>query len=118
MSEYIPDCWKILSFNYAGQTIDKILSGWYGGYANGDSWRLSSGIKDIIDSGDHYTITNESGSIYQCYKESERISGIMAEQINHFEDAIIKHNEQNLKDSVAYSWNVIITLTVIKMKCT
>ena len=64
MSEYTPDRWVVLNIN---NTIHKILSGWYGGYLDGDSWRLSSGITKIIKHLDHLEIHNESGSIYYCY---------------------------------------------------
>lgn len=77
MSQYRPDCWRIVKFVSAYGDYKKVLSGWYGGFANGDSWRLSSGITNIEEHDDHYLITNESGSVYTCYKYCERMSNIM-----------------------------------------
>ena len=68
--EYSPDVWVILE---AGNTR-KVLGGWYGGFANSNSWRLSSGITRIVEHNDYYEIHNESGSIYKCHKDYERTS--------------------------------------------
>jgi len=78
MSEYIPDCWVIVRMNYNGEIIDKILSGWFGGYGGSDEWRLSSGIRALTEEDDRYVIINESGSVYYCGKQVERMSGLMS----------------------------------------
>ena len=80
MTQYTPDAWVIVRFSKAGEVTDKILSGWYGGYLGGDSWRISSGITKIEDDGEFYRITNHSGSVYTCHKRLEKMSGIMASQ--------------------------------------
>lgn len=76
MSEYTPDCWVIVEFSgtKVPKTYRRILAGWYGGYAGSNSWKLSSGIEDMIDRGDHWEIPNHSGSVYHCYKAVERFS--------------------------------------------
>lgn len=79
---YTPDRWLLVSLrsNLTNSTIIKILAGWYGGYTQGDSWRLSSGVTSILDEGDFYTITNESGSVYKCFKSeygTTSYSGLM-----------------------------------------
>ena len=76
MSAYTPDVWVIveISGSKVPETYRRILSGWYGGFTNGDSWKMSSGILDIIDRGDHWEIPNHSGSVYFCYKNREQFS--------------------------------------------
>jgi hypothetical protein len=77
MSNYTPDLWEILElkFNDSEEITRKIMASWYGGYLDGDSWRLSSGITEIIDKETYYEIHNESGSVYHCNKNSRGMSG-------------------------------------------
>ena len=76
MNTYTPDTWSILLFDSPTYgKIHKVFGGWYGGFTQGDSWMLSSGMKDLVDEGDFYSSTQESGSIYQLYKNSEKLSG-------------------------------------------
>jgi len=73
MSDYFPDRWVILKTTNPESDppgFYKIFSGWKGSWTNGDAWRLSSGITEIIDCGEYYSIENESGSVYACHKES------------------------------------------------
>ena len=74
--EYTPDCWVIVEFSgtKVPKTYRRILAGWHGGYAGSNSWKLSSGIEDMIDRGTHWEIPNHSGSVYYCYKAAERFS--------------------------------------------
>lgn len=66
MIMYRPDRWVVLKLP-AGY---KVLAGWSGGYLDGDSWRLNSGITKVNQDGDLYFFSGYSGSIYQCYKDS------------------------------------------------
>lgn len=68
MSEYNPDKWEIVRFVGKDKTWYKVLGGWSGGYLDGDSWRLSSGLEEISDDGSYYIMKNYSGSIYKCHK--------------------------------------------------
>jgi hypothetical protein len=67
-NHYIPDKWIIIEISSAEDSVRKVFATWSGGYLDGDSWRLSSGITKVEDKGDWYLFHNESGSIYQCYK--------------------------------------------------
>ncbi len=42
-----PDAWVIVEVNHEGEQFQKIIAGWSGGYLNGNSWRLSSPIKEM-----------------------------------------------------------------------
>jgi len=74
--EYTPDCWVIVEFSGTAvpKTYRRVLAGWYGGYTGSNSWKLSSGIEEMTDMGNHWKILNSSGSIYYCYKAVERFS--------------------------------------------
>ena len=68
-----PNSWVILEVNYEGEQFQKILCGWSGGYLDGDSWRMSSPIKELnidIDS-EWITAITETGSTYNLLKESQ-----------------------------------------------
>jgi len=62
-----PDRWVIVKVPGGA----KVLGSWSGGYLDGDSWRLSSGLERIEEDGDYYLMHNYSGSIYKCHKEME-----------------------------------------------
>ena len=68
-----PNSWVIIEINHEGEQIQKILSGWSGGYLYGDSWRLSSPIKtiDIKLDEDFFTVVTNSGSVYTLRKSSQ-----------------------------------------------
>lgn len=75
MNTYTPDTWSILLFNSPTYgKIHKVFAGWYGGFTQGDSWKLSSGIVSMEDSEKHFSSLQESGSIYNLYKNSEKLS--------------------------------------------
>lgn len=74
MSDYTPDRWVVVEMNSEHGKIRKILGSWYGGYAGSDSWRMNSGITEVIDQGQHYDVVGYSGSVYKCYKGSEGMS--------------------------------------------
>lgn len=69
-----PDKWVILRITHEGTSIYKLLAGWYGGYLGSDEWRLSSGIISVVEEQYCYDFTNESGSVYRCYKNAEGMS--------------------------------------------
>lgn len=78
-----PDSWKIVKFTSPQHgSVYKVLAGWYGGYANGDAWRLNSGIVSVTETETHYDFLGDSGSIYHCAKVCEHLSGIMASQLD------------------------------------
>ena len=68
-----PDSWVILEVNHEGDQFQRILSGWSGSYLYGDSWRMSSPIKElnIKVNQDFFTATTDSGSTYQLFKSRQ-----------------------------------------------
>ncbi len=72
MTEYTPDNWVILNLK-AGKLDSgfyKVLAGWSGGYLDGDSWRMNSGITKVEQDDNCYYFYGESGSCYKCHKDS------------------------------------------------
>jgi hypothetical protein len=64
-----PDNWVVIKFE--GKTPHyKILGGWSGGYLDGDSWRMNSGIVRVEEENDRLNFYGASGSCYSCHKES------------------------------------------------
>lgn len=72
MTEYTPDSWVVIKMTHNNGIIYKVLGGWAGGYLNGDSWRLNSGIEKCeynIDN-DKWRFYGASGSVYAVNPES------------------------------------------------
>jgi hypothetical protein len=89
-----PDSWVIIEVNHEGEQFQKILSGWSGGYLHGDSWRLSSPIKelDISTVRDYFIAKTGSGSIYNLRSESQGLrmsnAGMWNQLKEKFGDAV------------------------------
>lgn len=66
MSEYRPDSWVVLKMNHKGEVLYKVLGGWAGGYVQGSSWRLNSGIERVEKDADTNKLRfiGSSGSVY------------------------------------------------------
>ena len=71
-SEYIPDKWLIIKFKWGY----KVLGTWRGGFADGDHWRMNSGISNIEELDNFYLIHGFSGSIYKCFKNNYGFSSL------------------------------------------
>jgi hypothetical protein len=96
MSDYIPDRWVVLQFDNKGDIIRKVFAGWYGGYLEGDSWKLSSGITETREFDDRYEFDNISGSLYICYKHSYGMSGYQTNIFSSFERQIAEDNDDTI----------------------
>src|SRR6056300_1665818 len=68
-----PDAWVIIEVKTPAGQFQKILSGWTGGYLYGDSWRMSSPMKElnIKVNQDFYTVETDSGSCYTLWKSRQ-----------------------------------------------
>jgi hypothetical protein len=58
--------------------VHKVLAGWSGGYLEGDFWRMNSGIVRASEEGDYILFHGQSGSVYKCHKNSQRLSNATA----------------------------------------
>lgn len=81
---YTPDRWVLLELidQETGTSVTKVFGGWGGGYLNGDSWKLSSGVVEVEDRDDYWEFINVSGSVYRCRKVSQGMTGYMT-QVYH-----------------------------------
>lgn len=68
MSYYHPDNWVIIHLK-GDDPHYRVLGGWSGGYATGDSWRMNSGIVQCIEEDDHWIFVGSTGSTYACHKD-------------------------------------------------
>ena len=65
---YNPDNWVVVKNPTDGHM--RVLAGWSGGYMQGDSWRMNSGITKCEEAEDTSKINGSSGSVYSCNKSS------------------------------------------------
>lgn len=96
---HTPDRWILVRLVYDDDIIVKVLGSWNSGYLIGESWRLSSGVKEIIPDGDFYNIENVSGSIYRCHKEESGVNSearkVLGRAGKHAEVSVISVDEFN-----------------------
>lgn len=67
---YTPDNWVIIKLDGVKDPHYRVLAGWSGGYATGDSWRLNSGITKVEKKDGNYHFFGSSGSTYICGEKS------------------------------------------------
>ena len=78
MNEYFPDQWELVKISGTDPHY-RVFGSWSGGYLNGDSWRLNSGITKCVESEEYpgrYEFIGHSGSKYICHKASYGISSV------------------------------------------
>lgn len=69
MSKHTPDNWVVIKIK-GDDPHYRVLAGWSGGYAYGDSWRMNSGITQVNEDSEAYYFSGSSGSTYRCGKQS------------------------------------------------
>jgi len=84
MSNYAPDRWVVLEVFNGKETVNKVFAGWYGGYLDGDSWRMNSGNVKEEELDDRWVFTGASGSKYVCYKERYGMTAYMDSVLAEF----------------------------------
>lgn len=93
MNEYNPDSWVIVKISQPDlPAVYKVLAGWSGGYLDGDSWRMNSGIVKVEKNGDYFDFTGDSGSVYKCHKNGNEMrmsmAGVWNQMHNAFPDQV------------------------------
>jgi len=80
-----PDRWVIIHVTPGeGDSSYHILSGWSGGYLDGDEWRFSTKIENAEQNEDYYIFKTQSGSEYHCHIYREGFNGIMSNTLESF----------------------------------
>lgn len=96
---YNPDRWVILKLtNEDGENQYRVHTGWYGGYLDGDYWRLSSGIESIVENNGIFTFTTRSGSEYICNQTSYGMSGLMLSALTYIKSTFKNINIDVLEE--------------------
>lgn len=85
---YTPDRWVVLEINNGTEVIRKVFAGWYGGYLDGDSWKLNSGNVKEEEFERSWEFTGYSGSIYICYKAAYGMSGYMQSVLSSWQSQL------------------------------
>lgn len=67
MSQYNPDGWVLVKIGGRDPHY-RIFGSWRGGYADGDSWRLNSGIVKCEKDGPILNFIGHSGSVYSVHE--------------------------------------------------
>ena len=78
MNEYFPDRWMLVKISGTDPHY-RVFGSWSGGYLDGDSWRLNSGVVKCVESEtypDRYEFIGHSGSKYICHKETYGIKSL------------------------------------------
>jgi len=69
MNEYTCDNWVVIKMK-GDEPHYRLLVGISGGYLDGDSWRMNSGITKVVEDAEFFYFSGYSGSRYRCCKES------------------------------------------------
>ena len=81
MREYTPHNWVVLKIKEGkyDRGFYKVLAGWSGGYLDGDSWRMNSGINLVFEPEDGLLdFYGHSGSCYHCHRGNYRLTMAIA----------------------------------------
>lgn len=71
MNDYHPDKWMMVRVTdtKTKNVHYRIFGSWFGGYVGSDSWRLNSGIEELVVKGKQYCFIGTSGSEYLVHKD-------------------------------------------------
>lgn len=61
-----PNKWIVVKITMGEETFYKLFATWYGGYLDGDYWKMNSGIERVEEEGDYLKFFGQSGSCYEC----------------------------------------------------
>ena len=106
MIEYCPDKWIVVKIEGGKFPLTyKVFACWYGGYLNGDSWKLNSGITKVTKEDKYYLFEGYSGSVYKCHKDCYGLNmyghGVLYNIINKSKEAGVNVEilpEENFED--------------------
>lgn len=63
-----PNRWVLLKITTDEEVFYRVFAMWRGGYLDGDSWRINSGVTRVEETDDSFLFYGLSGSIYECAK--------------------------------------------------
>jgi len=77
-----PDKWVVIKIGEESP-VYKVFASWYGGYLDGDSWKMNSGITKIEETDKSFLFHGYSGSIYECNKNSYGTNSYSEQVLNN-----------------------------------
>ena len=91
MNEYKPHKWMVVKITGKDTPpVHKVFACWYGGYLEGDSWKLNSGITKVTEKEDYFFFEGSSGSVYECDKGLYGASGFGTGILQNMSDRLYK----------------------------
>jgi len=99
---YQPPFWILIKI-HSKPAVIKVLAGWNGGYLDGSSWRLNSGVKEVEYDGDNILFHGYSGSTYICHKDNRGVNGASA--------GAFEWLKKEIKEKFGYEVTVIEDIT-------
>jgi hypothetical protein len=85
---YRPDNWVVIKINGKNPHY-RVIAGWTGGYLQGDSWRLNSGITKAYQEDGYVSFHGASGSSYVCHKDGY---GLRNNNAHIYEQLTLSHD--------------------------
>ena len=83
---YQPDKFVVLKLTTdKGQVHYRVLGSWVGGYLDGDSWRLNSGITEVSAIGPLLYFRGSSGSTYEVHRDTYGLTSYTASVLGKWE---------------------------------
>ena len=80
---YTPDNWVIVQITSSKGTFYKFLGGFKGGFASGDSWKLSSQLMKVEDTPDGcFKFTTWNNSTYYGIKHAQHLTLVTQGVVN------------------------------------
>ena len=76
-----PQRWVIVGFKKGEETYHKVFASWAGGYLDGDSWRMNSGITKVEEDDRHFYFYGFSGSCYKCHKDGYGVATTYSQSV-------------------------------------
>jgi hypothetical protein len=83
----IPHKWVVLKITTADPVFYRVMGMWRGGYLDGDSWRINSGIARVDSGADAFLFHGTSGSVYKCFKGNYGLTAYGASVIGDLLDS-------------------------------
>ena len=99
--DYLPDRWVVVKIEPNDNLSNmhyRVFASWKGGYLDGDSWKLNSGITEVVDGGKYYDFKGSSGSVYRCRKNSYGTTGTGALALHDITYRASGHSKVTLVD--------------------
>lgn len=90
MSEYNPNRWMLIKITGPDPHY-RVFGSWSGGYLDGDSWRMNSGVVRYEEDENYFDFFGSSGSCYRCNKQSYGSNMFGWSVAKNYEDKLEPH---------------------------